>query len=82
MLVLSRKPGDRIHVGPDIVISVLEVTGKLVRIGIDAPQNISILRGEIKEQIEEENKLAASKSGYIERLRELGSGISFKKRNR
>ena len=81
MLVLSRKPGDRIHVGQDIVITVLDVAGKLVRIGVEAPEHISILRGEIKEQIELENKLAASQSGYLERLRDLGAKISVKKKN-
>lgn len=80
MLVLSRKPGESIHIGSGIVVTVLEISGKLVRIGVIAPENISILRSEIKEQIEQENKLAAVKSSYIERLRGIGSYIVPRKR--
>ena len=65
----------------DIVITVLEVTGKLVRIGFEAPENVTILRGEIKEQIERENILAASKTGYIDRLKEFGSKMIDKKKD-
>ena len=79
MLVLSRKPGELIHIGSDIVVTVLEVSGKFVRIGIDAPKNVSVLRAEVKKQIEQENKLAAAKSNYIKRLRELGAIIRSKK---
>ena len=79
MLVLSRKPGELIHIGSDIVVTVLEVSGKFVRIGIDAPKNVSVLRAEVKKQIEQENKLAAAKSSYIERLRELGAIIRSKR---
>jgi carbon storage regulator len=71
MLVLSRKTGQQIHIGPDITISILEIGGKLVRIGIDAPDSFCILRGEVKEQIEQENRLAADQAKNIESLKKI-----------
>ena len=47
MLVLSRKTGDRIQIGPDITLTIVKVTGGTVRIGIDAPPHICIVREEL-----------------------------------
>lgn len=47
MLVLTRKPGEKIIIDGGITISVTEVSGGRVRIGIEAPPDISILRGEL-----------------------------------
>lgn len=47
MLVLSRKPGERILVGNDIVISVVSLGPNTVKIGIDAPQDMNIVRAEL-----------------------------------
>ena len=47
MFVLTRKAGEQIRIGNDIVVTVLEVLGNKVRVGIDAPDNISIVRGEL-----------------------------------
>ncbi|MFO0929213.1 MAG: carbon storage regulator [Gemmataceae bacterium] len=49
MLVLTRKPGERILIGNDIVLEVLEVQGNRIRIGIQAPQGVPILRSELLE---------------------------------
>lgn len=49
MLVISRKPGEQIRLGADISITVLEVRGKLVRIGLTAPAEIRITRPELDE---------------------------------
>lgn len=46
MLVLSRKKNESIHIGGDIVISVVEVLGDRVRIGIAAPPDVQIVRSE------------------------------------
>lgn len=48
MLVLSRKPGEKIHLGSDIVVTVLEIKGRQVRIGIEAPDRVAIIRGELQ----------------------------------
>lgn len=47
MLVLTRKLRDQIKIGNDITITVLKIKGNSVRIGIDAPQDVHILRGEL-----------------------------------
>jgi carbon storage regulator len=47
MLVLSRKPGEKVMVRDDIVVTVVEVTGNRVRIGIEAPEDVRILREEL-----------------------------------
>lgn len=49
MLVLSRKIGEKIHVGGDITIEVRRVAGNRVTLAVDAPRDIRILRGELKE---------------------------------
>jgi carbon storage regulator len=49
MLVLNRKTGEKILVGDEITITVLEVQGNRVRIGIDAPLSVSILRSELQD---------------------------------
>jgi carbon storage regulator len=59
MLVLTRKSGEKIIIGDDIVVSVLDVTGSQVRIGIEAPREIAVHRSEIHKRIQEENLLAA-----------------------
>ncbi len=61
MLVLSRKTKEKILIGKDIVINVLEIEGNSVKIGIKAPKDISILRMEVFEKIQNENIASASK---------------------
>lgn len=56
MLVLNRKIGEAIIIGEDIEITILEVEENRVKIGIDAPRDINILRKEIYIDISEENK--------------------------
>ena len=48
MLVLSRKSSESIHIGDSVVVTVLEVRDNKVRIGIDAPKEIHILRSELR----------------------------------
>ncbi len=47
MLVLSRKPGEKICLGSDIVVTVLEIKGRQVRLGIEAPERVNIVRAEL-----------------------------------
>lgn len=49
MLVLSRKTGERLVLGNDIVVTVVEVKGNRVRLGIQAPKHINVVRGELAE---------------------------------
>ena len=62
MLILTRKSGESITIGDDVKITVIEVKGKQVRIGIDAPRNYVIHREEVYIRIQEENKRAAEKT--------------------
>ena len=50
MLVLSRKKDEKIRIGENIVITIVEVRGSIVRIGIEAPKEIKVLRGELKNE--------------------------------
>ncbi len=47
MLVLSRKIGEVIHIGEDIIVTVVSVDGNKVRLGIQAPRTTAVLRGEL-----------------------------------
>jgi carbon storage regulator len=49
MLVLSRKTGEKIHIGSGITISVVAVMGRKVRIGIDAPKEVPVVRAELND---------------------------------
>jgi len=60
MLALSRKSNESIIIGNDIEITVLEVKGEQVKIGIKAPKSIPVYREEVYQQIREANKEAAS----------------------
>lgn len=59
MLVLTRKPGQSLFIGEDIKVSVMEIRGNQVRVGILAPPTVRIYREEIYTQILEENKEAS-----------------------
>jgi carbon storage regulator len=62
MLVITRKPGERICLGDDITLTVLEVVGSTVRLGIEAPAEVPVYRHEIWEAVKEENRAAADTS--------------------
>lgn len=62
MLVLSRKPGEALRVGDDVEITIVEVKGDMVRIGIDAPRDVQVWRKELWVAIVEENKKAAEEA--------------------
>ncbi len=59
MLILTRKSGEGLFIGDDIRITILEIRGKQIRLGIEAPTNIIVLRDEIYQRIQEENLQAA-----------------------
>jgi len=71
MLVLSRKVGDKIYIGDDIVVTITDVQGGNVRIGIDAPKNIDIVRGELLEEVTETNKEALAPNMASDLLKQL-----------
>lgn len=62
MLILTRKPGESLYIGDSIKITIVELKGHQIRVGIDAPKEMRIYREEIYLQILEENKNAAESS--------------------
>ncbi len=59
MLILTRKSGEGLFIGDDIRITILEIRGKQIRLGIEAPPSVIVLREEIYRRIQEENLQAA-----------------------
>lgn len=70
MLALSRKQGESIMIGNNIEITVLEVKGEQVKLGISAPKNIPVYRKELYAQIQEANRETAN-SLDMESLKKL-----------
>jgi carbon storage regulator len=62
VLVLTRKRGERILIGDDIVVTVLEIKGDSIRIGVDAPSGVRIQRHEVIAALAEAN-IAATETG-------------------
>ncbi len=59
MLILTRRPGERVVIGGEILVTVMGVSGHTVRLGIEAPEGVSIYREEIWIAVEAENRAAA-----------------------
>jgi carbon storage regulator len=68
MLILSRRLNEKIVIGDDIVISVVEVRGDLVKIGIEAPRNVKVFRQEVFNAIQAENKAAVASDFSLPQL--------------
>jgi carbon storage regulator len=62
VLILTRRVGENVIVGDDIVISVIEVRGEAVRIGIQAPRSVTVHREEVYRELQRANEQAASSS--------------------
>ena len=59
MLILTRKSGETIRIGDDVSVSVIEIRGNQVRLGIAAPRDVTVHRQEVYDMIQEQNRLAA-----------------------
>ena len=60
MLILTRKIGESIRIGDNVVVKIVSMDNRHVKIGIDAPRSVSVNREEIYQKIQEENRAAAS----------------------
>jgi carbon storage regulator len=65
MLILSRKTNEKIVIGDNISISIIEIRGDQVRIGVDAPKSVKVFRQEVFEAIMAENKAAAQSASVL-----------------
>jgi carbon storage regulator len=65
MLILSRKVNEKVVIGEDITISIIEIRGDQIRIGIDAPKKVKVFRQEVFDAIKAENKAASESVSVI-----------------
>lgn len=59
MLILSRKLNEKVVIGDGVVVSIIEIRGDQVKLGIDAPKTVKVFRQEVYDAIQAENRLAA-----------------------
>lgn len=60
MLVLTRRAGESVMIGDDVVITVLEARGDVIRLGINAPRDVQVHREEVYKELQAVNREAAS----------------------
>lgn len=60
MLILSRKIDQKIRIGDDIILTIIELKGDQVKIGVEAPKSVKVFRQEVFEAIQSENRAAAT----------------------
>ena len=65
MLIITRKPGEKIMLGDDVTVEVIEVSGSSVRIGIAAPRSLPVYREEIWAAVKEENAASAASADAV-----------------
>jgi carbon storage regulator len=58
MLIVTRRSGEKIMLGDDIVVHIMEIVGNSVRVGIQAPRSVPVYREEIWNAVREENRAA------------------------
>lgn len=58
MLILTRRPGESIHLGDDVKITVLSVKGKQIKLGFDVPEDTPVYREEVYQRVMEQNRMA------------------------
>jgi carbon storage regulator len=72
MLILSRKVDEKIMIGDDISISILDIRGDQVRLGVNAPKSVKVFRQEVFDAIKAENQAAAESTPVFPEL-DLGA---------
>jgi len=80
MLVLTRRPGESITIGDDIIITVVSASGGQVRLGITAPRSIPVLREEIYKAMREENREAGQGLRHGKQLEGVAARLRSKRK--
>ncbi len=68
MLILSRKVNEKIMIGEDISLTIIEIRGDQVKVGVEAPKSVKVFRQEVYEAIQNENRAAATSVPSLESL--------------
>ncbi|MCR4899493.1 MAG: carbon storage regulator CsrA [Treponema sp.] len=76
MLILSRKIDEKIKIGDDITITLIDVHGDQVKIGVEAPKSVKVFRQEVFDAIQKENKAAVAPQNENNVARDAVSALS------
>lgn len=76
MLVLSRKEGEKLVIGDNIVITVNRISGNRVAIGIEAPREVAIVRGELSPQVTKSEKSDGATPSAVGSMLERGIAVA------
>jgi carbon storage regulator (csrA) len=68
MLILSRKVNEKIMIGEDISLTIIEIRGDQVKVGVEAPKSVKVFRQEVFEAIKNENRAAAVSNPDLDSL--------------
>lgn len=79
MLILTRRPGESITIGEDVTVTVVNVNGNHVRLGITAPRSVQVVREEISDAMQKENQAAAQSLPGKKLLNGMASHMGEKK---
>jgi carbon storage regulator len=71
MLILTRKTNEKIKIGNEITLSIIEIKGEQVKIGVEAPKEVKVFRQEVFNAIQQENRAAATTQESIGALSDL-----------
>ncbi|NLM00449.1 MAG: carbon storage regulator CsrA [Treponema sp.] len=71
MLILSRKVNEKIKIGNDITLTIIEIKGEQIKVGVEAPKSVKVFRQEVYDAIQRENIAASNVSVNVDVLSKL-----------
>jgi len=73
MLILTRKTNEKIRIGNDITITIIEVRGDQVKVGVEAPKDVKVFRQEVFNAIQNENRAAVVNAANLDALSQFSA---------
>lgn len=73
MLILTRKTNEKIRIGNDITITIIEVRGDQVKVGVEAPKDVKVFRQEVFNAIQNENRAAVVSAANLDALSQFSA---------